>query len=230
MRTPSRSEFRIPRLIVPTNPGLFSAMGLLMTDLKHDYVRTYVAEFAALDLNNLTKRFRELEDEGRELLRREEVAEENMTFIRALDMRYIGQSYELVIPIPGGDLKTIDREIITGRFHEAHERSYGHAARQEPVELVNIRVSAVGKLAKPKLTELLMGESNLANALIHNRKVYFTETDGFVDTPCYLRPKLSRGTVVRGPAIVEDFDSTTVIHPEYQAEVLKYGELLITAN
>lgn len=224
------AELKIPNIIVPVSPGLFSAMGLLITDLKHEYIKTFVSEMSKLDLEKVNALYKSLEEEGLKLLKLEGIGRENVTINRAMDLRYIGQSYELTLPIPNIELKSEDMLKITEKFHEFHEQSYGHSAKEEPVELVNLRVTTTGRIAKPKLKELKSGDKSPEGAVRSKRKVYFKESDGFVETYSYFRHKLEWGNIIEGPAIVEDPDATTVIHPGYKAEVLKTGELLISAT
>jgi N-methylhydantoinase A len=147
-------------------------------------------------------------------------------FERQVEMRYVGQSYEL--PIPLGDGKVEDAlEGMLRHFHEEHERAYGFAAPDEPVEFVTLRHTAVGSIAKPKLRELPERSGDLNAARRTVRQVYFAEASGFVDCPSYDRYQLAAGGVIEGPAIVEEMDSTTVIHPGFLAEVDRYGNLLV---
>ena len=127
-------------------------------------------------------------------------------------MRYVGQSYELSIPF--GDGKVEDGlEAMLKDFHDEHERAYGFAAPGEPVEFVTLRLTAVGRIAKPKLPELPAGRRDVEAARRAVRQVYFAEAGGFVDCPSYDRYRLPAGGVIEGPAIVEEMDSTTVIPP-----------------
>ena len=141
-------------------------------------------------------------------------------------MRYVGQSYELSIPFVEGRVADA-LETMLRDFHAEHERAYGFAAPGEPVEFVTLRLTAVGNIAKPKLRGLPAGGGDVAAARRTVRQVYFAESGGFVDCPSYDRYRLPAGGVIDGPAIVEEMDSTTVIHPGFRAEVDRYGNLLI---
>ena len=221
-------ELQIPTVIVPLNPGITSAQGLLMTDLRHDYVMTYICRVDRIDLDKVNGIYSDFETQGRGLLIQEGVKEEDMLSSKFMDMRYVGQSYELTIPVPGKKIAVNDMAEITALFHKEHERAYGHCAPEEPVEIANLKLSATGLIPKPKLRELKRGEASPEAALLTSRKVYFTEIEGFTECSIYDRYRLAYGNVIRGPAIVEDKDATTVIHPGYQAEVDSYGNLILT--
>jgi N-methylhydantoinase A len=229
-------ETEIPTVILPMSPGIFSAMGLLVTDLKHDYSATLIRKVDALDPKEIEATYRRLEEQGRATLEREGMQESDMTFLRQVDMRYVGQSYELTVPLPGGSLTAEDITRVLEQFHREHDRAYGYSAPEEPAEFVNLRLTATGRIAKPQLRELdrtshpelVEAGGDLAAAPKTIRPVYFAESEGYVDCPVYDRYRLGAGVVVEGPAIVEEMDSTTVIHPDYQARVDKFGNLILT--
>ncbi|MBI3980009.1 MAG: hydantoinase/oxoprolinase family protein [Chloroflexi bacterium] len=225
------AEMSIPRTIIPPAPGIFSAMGLLVTDLKHDYSVTRIRRTDKLDYPELTRSYDDMMAQGRAMLEREEVPAAEMSFHRQVDMRYVGQSYELTIPVPAGELSAESIARVVEQFHREHDRAYGYAAPAEPTEFVNLRLTAMGNINKPTLREIPpAGPEGAAPALHDRRPVYFAEADGFVDCPIYLRYKLGSGAVVEGPAIVEEMDSTTVLHPGFRATADRYGNLLITPN
>jgi len=221
-------ELRIPTVIIPLNPGITSAQGLLMTDLRHDYVMTYICRVDRIDLDKVNGIYGDFETQGRDLLIQEGVKEKDMLSSKFMDMRYVGQSYELTIPVPGKKITVNDMAEITALFHKEHERAYGHCAPEEPVEVANLKLSTTGLIPKPKLKEIKRGEASPEAALLARRKVYFTEIEGFTECSIYDRYRLACGNVIKGPAIVEDKDATTVIHPGYRAEVDRYGNLILT--
>ena len=200
-----------------------------MTDLRHDYVVTYICKVDRLDFEKVNRTYRDFDDQGRRLLADEGVAEKDILSAKFMDMRYVGQSFELTIPVPNKELATGDMVEITALFHREHERSYGHCAPEEPVEVANLKLSVTGLIPKPRLKELPKGAEDPAAALRMRRKVHFSESGGFIECPAYDRYRLTQGNVVKGPAIVEDIDATTVIHPGYQVEVGRYGQLKLTS-
>jgi len=220
------AELDIPTVLVPMSPGTTSAKGLLVTDLKHDYSTTLIQRADRLDVDMVNRLYREMEAQGQKALLTEGMGHSSIGFERQVDMRYVGQSYEL--PIPLDDERVEDAlEGMLQRFHQEHERAYGFAAPGEPVEFVTLRLTAVGSIAKPKLREIAerSGDVNATPRTV--RQVYFAEAGGFVTCPSYDRYQLAAGAMIEGPAIVEEMDSTTVIHPGFRAEVDRYGNLLI---
>ena len=222
------SEVQIPKTIIPMSPGTTSAMGLLVTDLKHDYSRTLIQRVDQVDVDMVAIIYRELEVDGRESLEREGMNPEKITFLHQVDMRYVGQSYELTIPLSEGKLGAAEIEGVLAQFHREHDRAYGYSAPDEPVEFVNLRLSAIGKINKPQLRQIDAGDSSLSAAKKAVRSVYFAECEGYVECPIYDRYRLSAGVELEGPTIVEEIDATTVIHPGYQALVDKFGNLILT--
>jgi N-methylhydantoinase A len=224
------AETDIPTTLIPMSPGITSAMGLLVTDLKHDYSTTLIQRIDQLDMRAVAEVFARMENAGRATLARERIAESSMEVVRQVDMRYVGQSFELTIPLGAHTniAPALVAQVLT-RFHEAHERAYGFNAPGEPVELVNLRLTAVGKIGKPQLREL-PADGDQGNAEKGKRQVYFAESGGFVDCPIYDRYRLRSGAIIAGPAVVEEFDSTTVIHPGYAARVDRFGNMLLQKN
>ena len=220
------AELDIPTVLVPMSPGTTSAMGLLVTDIKHDYSATLIQRADRLDAELVNRRYREMEARGEKALLAEGMGHASIGYERQADMRYVGQSYEL--PIPFGDGKVEDTlEGMLQDFHKEHERAYGFAAPGEPVEFVTLRLTAVGNIAKPRLRELPASGGGVTAARRTLRQVHFAESGGFVDCPSFDRYRFRAGGVIEGPAIVEEMDSTTVIHPGFRGEVDRYGNLLI---
>jgi N-methylhydantoinase A/oxoprolinase/acetone carboxylase beta subunit len=205
----------MPTLLIPRSPGIFSATGLLTTDLKRDAAITVMRRLDELDSDEAEATFAGLEAAGREELEQEGVVGDAIEFQRQVDARYVGQSYELTIPAGDG---------LLDRFHEEHERTYGFAAPTEPVEVVSLRLTSVGRIAKPPPRQLDRGDAAEPK---ERRQVYFAESGGFVDCPIYDRYALPAGAAFAGPAVVEEFDSTTVVHPGFRLTVDGTGNLVI---
>ena len=222
-------ETDIPTTIIPMSPGTTSALGLLVTDLKHDYSTTMIERTDRLDIAAAESAYREMEARGRATLERENVRPEQMSFLRRVDVRYVGQSYELTLSLPHNPLSSAEIGRVLEQFHKEHNRAYGFSAPGEPVEFVNLRLTAIGQIMKPRLRELEphRGGADPASALKATRPVYFAESGGYVDCPIYDRYRLAAGHILSGPAIVVELDSTTVIHPGYQAEVDRFGNLIL---
>ncbi|MSP11632.1 MAG: hydantoinase/oxoprolinase family protein [Chloroflexi bacterium] len=229
------AETEIPMIMIPMSPGITSAMGLLVTDLKHDYATTLIQRVDRLDPAAVEAAFQRWMHAGQAALAREGIADADISFIRQVDVRYVGQSYELTMPLGDGDGRPAPfgadtMAEILNRFHQEHRRAYGYSAPEEPVELVTLRLTALGKIAKPKLRQIEQaGAADITGGTAQKttRPVYFAERGGYVECGIYDRYRLGAGAVIAGPAIVEEFDSTTVIHPGYRAQVDRFGNLLI---
>ena len=221
------AELEIPTVLVPPSPGTTSAMGLLVTDIKHDYSVALIQRAGCLDFGTACESFQRMKIEGESALVREGVGPDEMVFLYQADMRYVGQSYELTIPLPDGGLAPEKLTGVIDRFHLEHERAYGFKADDEPVEFVALRLSAIGSISKPRAREISSSSRGLAAALKPSRAVYFAESGGLVECRVYDRYQLQPDFEVRGPAIVEEVDSTTVIHPGYGAVVDRFGNLFL---
>ena len=221
------AELEIPTVLVPPSPGTTSAMGLLVTDIKHDYSVALIQRADRLDFETASESFRRMKIEGEAALSREGVGPDEMVFLYQADMRYVGQSYELTIPLPDGGLAPEKLTGVIDRFHLEHERAYGCKADDEPVEFVALRLSAIGSISRPRAREISSCSRGLAAALKPSRSVYFAESGGLVECRVYDRYQLQPDFEVRGPAIVEEVDSTTVIHPGYGAVVDRFGNLFL---
>ncbi|MBA3844632.1 MAG: hydantoinase/oxoprolinase family protein [Actinobacteria bacterium] len=208
-------DAEMPTLLIPPSPGIFSATGLLTTDLKRDAATTIMRRLDEVDRSEIETLFAGLERDGMAELAREGLAAEQIEFARQLDLRYVGQSYELTISA-GDD--------VVERFHAEHDRTYGFAAPAEPIELVSVRLTSVGRIAKPPPRRLESGSTPKPK---ERRAVYFAEAVGYVDCPIYDRYALPAGAAFPGPAIVEEFDSTTVVHPGFAITVDEAGNLII---
>ena len=220
-------ELGIPKVLIPMSPGVTSALGLLVSDIKHDYVRTFHQQVASLDLELLNRSFSELAERGKEVLFSEGISEEDITFAHHLDMRYVGQGYELKIEIPTRDLTEDDKDFVNAAFYREHERAYGYADDTEPTESVALRLTAIGGIRQPRLHRLETGTGDAGDAVKNERPVYFAECGDSVPCKVYNRYRLKSGDRITGPAIVEEVDSTIVLHPDYRADVDLHGNILI---
>ncbi len=213
-------DAEMPTLVIPRSPGIFSATGLLTTDLKRDAAVTIMRRLDELDGSEAEATFAGLEAGGREELEREGLTADAIEFVRQIDLRYVGQSYELTIA--AGPLQ--EKAELLERFHVEHDRVYGFAAPAEPVEVVSLRLTSVGRIAKPPARPLERGGAAEPK---ERRRVHFAEAGGFVDCPIYDRYGLPAGASFTGPAVVEEFDSTTVVHPGFAVRVDELGNLVI---
>ena len=224
------AETQIRRAVIPPSPGTASAMGLLVSDLRHEYSTTLIQRIDRSDAATVEAAFRTLEGEGLLALERDGVRPGDVTLTRQADLRYVGQGYELTIPMPAGTLDPAALAGLLARFHDEHARAYGYSAAGEPVEFVNLRLTATGAIAKPALRTKAAGGAGVTAARKSPRSVYFHERSGYIDCPVFERERLPAGSVVEGPAIVEEFDSTTVIHPGFSARTDRFGILHLSAS
>ena len=222
------AEMRIGLLVVPPSPGTASALGLLVTDLKHEFSRTRIMVEGEEGTSQINRIFAEMEAEGRAALRREGMSDERISFVRHVEMRYSGQSHELAVECPAGTLTGTDIEAVRHRFHVEHDRTYGHGYPDEATEMVNFRLAALGTIAKPRLREIEPASGPASEARKGTRPVWFEPADGLVATPVYDRSRLAAGHRFEGPAIVEEIDSTTLVLPGYAVTVDRFGNLLIS--
>ena len=219
----------IPQVLVPVFPGLTSAIGLLSTDLKYDLIQNEFMLDRDPDLERLNADFARLDAEAREQLRRDGVADEQITLLHAADARYVGQGYELRVGMTTGTFDADAMSAFTAEFNRLHEEEYGHVFPENPIQIVNIRVVAVGEM--PKLPALpAPATTTLADARIDEAPVQFTEDGSVVSRPTafYHREQLPVGEVVQGPAVLVQFDSTVVVPPGSSAEALETGDVLIS--
>ena len=220
------AELDIPRVLVPIAPGVTSAMGLLMADLRHDLVRTVLMSSADAKASDLGETYADLETEALAQMDREGVPSDEVALVRTADVRYLGQGYELEVPVSGGAVTDSELDAVYGRFHDAHTRAYGHASPDRPLEVVNLRTTALVKLPQPRLEKAdLVGDANPDRARRESRDVVFHNKS--ISTTVYDRTKLIAGDSLEGPAIVEQLDSTTVVWPEQTANVDQYGNLVL---
>ena len=217
-------ELKIARVIVPSAPGVASAMGLLVSDLQRDYLRTKLADLESVDISDVQATFAALEKTAREEMAAEKIGEDLIRFERALELRYAIQKYELIIPVLSGRLADHDKRSWRQLFDERHEQHYGTRASDQKVEIVNYRLTARVPLPKPDPRRLPAGGVNAAPALKGHRRAYF---DGWHDCPLYARENLGGGNRLTGPAIIEQADSTIVIHPRQTAHVDPFGNVVI---
>jgi N-methylhydantoinase A len=213
-------ELEMARVMVPPAPGNFSAFGSLISDLRRDAVRTRLTPTRQGDWAEAERTFAALEAEARRELVAEGIAPERIATQRAVGMRYVGQSWELLVRVPAG---ARSMEAVEAAFHAAHERRYGHASTG-PAEIVNFRLTAVGAVPKPAARRWAVG-GTLAGAMLAERAVHFGGEPMAV--PVYERSRLPGGVPVAGPAVVEEMGATTIVPPGWTGAVGEWGELML---
>jgi N-methylhydantoinase A len=220
----------IPRVIVPKTASVFCALGMLESDLKHDYVRTMWTPFAALDLARLNQTFSEMEGEARRTLAVEGIPPDRITIERGMDLRYLGQHHEVAVPIPAGEVTAETLPEIARRFHAAHQRLFLYSEPESPLESINVRLTGTGLIPKTPLASWPAGGPDAGAAIKQRRPAYFGEGRGWVDTPIYDGRRLQAGNRLAGPAIIEEVTTTIVICPQDLAEIDRLGNVVIAVN
>ncbi len=219
-------EIGIRNVIVPGAPGVFSAFGMLFSDLRYDYVRTHLMQLADAPFDEIEAVFEELERNGRDAIAATSVRPHKIAAKRALDMRYVGQEHPVTVELPMRVFQKQDRAAIKRHFDDDHMQRYGTSAPNENAEIVSLRVSVAGLMKKPPQGRIKKGgNAPPKSAASGRRKVWF---DGrFRDTPTYRRTELVAGNTIRGPALIEEHASTTVLMPGDRMTVDDYGNLAI---
>ena len=224
-------ELGISRVVIPRAPGLFSALGMLFSDLRYDFVRTWFTALETVPFDEVEAVYRALEEEGRAAIAAASVAPEAVTVKRAADMRYVGQEHAVTVDLPTEVFENGDRKAIKAHFDAMHQQRYGTNAPAESAEIVSLRTTVTGTMRKPAFETVEAGAIEPpASARSGERPVYFDEAGGFVDTPTYAREALLAGNRIEGPALVEEHASTTVVMPGDRMEVDRYGNLDIAVS
>jgi N-methylhydantoinase A len=214
--------------IVPISAGVTSAMGFLTAPIAFDFARTYVARVTEGNLAELDTVYAELEQEGRATLAKAGVADGAMHFVRAADLRHVGQGHTITVDFPVGELRAIGLETLRRVFFKHYEEIYGYAHEHLDMEIVTCRLTASAGRPRVALNKISSEAGSEARALKGTRLAYFAELNGFVETPVYDRYALRAGARFTGPAIVEERDSTAVIGPKATADVDEYLNLIVT--
>lgn len=217
----------IPHVIVPRYPGLTSALGLLLIDIRHDVSQSILLTDGEITPGHLARGYAELEERVTELLAREGVPHDRMETSREVDLRYFGQTEGFTIPVPAGPLDDGSLAAIVDGFLERQQREFGYVMPREVsrIEFVTIRVAGIGQVEKAKL-EPLAGGGPAEDAVLGSRSVWFE--GGWFDTAVYDRALLGAGAELAGPAIIQQVDSTTVVPPGSSARVDAWGNIVVT--
>jgi N-methylhydantoinase A len=218
-------ELEIPVMIIPKESSIFCAAGMLMSDLKHNFVRTYSTRLGEIDNKKFKSLFNEMENEAVALLKSEHIPEKSVHHVYSLDMRYVKQYHEVNVEITREEMEKGEVEKIASTFHPEHNRLYGYSLEEEetPIELINLRLLSIGKTVKPKFKEEEYDKEDPSQALKKKRKVYLPHKKDFVEVPVYDGHKLNFGNRIVGPALIEQVNTTTFVTPEYNVLCDRYG-------
>jgi len=220
-------ELRIGKVIIPRAPGHFSAYGMLMADLRRDFVHTWFTPLATASFEDMEKLYQDMERRGRAGISNAHVDLQEIVVSRGADMRYVGQEHAVTVELPTGLFASQDRDGIKRHLDGVHETRYGYSSPSEAAEIVSLRCAVVGIMKKPREETMDAGTAEPpAKASGGNRLVYFADA-GFVETPTYDRAHLTASNKIKGPALIEEYASTTVVHPGDALEVDGLGNLII---
>jgi N-methylhydantoinase A len=229
-------ELEMPFFIVPRQSSIFCAAGMLMTDLKHDFVRSFVSRWDGIDFKELRRAVDDLVAAGRETLRSEGITKERMQFELAMDLRYLKQYHEVTIPVSlavlgakGGDF---DADTVLADFHREHNRLFGYSLEEEktPVELINIRLRAIGGTDRPDFLREEKVTGDASSALKSKRRAFVPESGRFEEVPVYDGLGLGFGAFVEGPALLEQPNTTIFVSGDFDAVVDPMGSYVVYAR
>jgi N-methylhydantoinase A len=209
--------------VVPLFPSHFSALGMLLADERHDFIRTYYSDLAGVDFAALAAIHDEMAAEAIASLRHSQGAEP----LVQLDLRYVGQEFTLSVPVTRQQLVDGDRDGIRRAFDALYEHRYAHHSPEEPVEMVNIRLAMVGKRVPLTFPQLAAAGTVMPS---HRGKVYFSDVTKPVDCPIYQRAQLFAGAAIEGPALIQEHGTTTVLFARDHCVMAPSGEMIITVG
>ena len=223
-------ELGIPFVLVPPSAGTLCSLGLLMTDIRMDYVRSKVLNPSLESISEMSNIYADLKLEGQMVLEKEGIEPALRSYPCWVDARYQRQNYELRIPVYDQDLTPEGLQGLVDRFHNEHEKAYGYSRPASVIEFVNFRLTAVGILPKapvPQSSDRNTAGNKKQIVPQESRKVYFTETRSYVNCPVYQREDFYPQDTFTGPAIVEQMDATTVVPPDSSVRIDAFGNMLI---
>ena len=224
-------EIGMKKIIVPESPGHFSAFGMLFSDLRYDFVQTCPSRLSDAAFDDLEQIYQNMESAGHTAIDRTSINVSKREVARAADMRYVGQEHAVTVDLSVNYFDQKDKEGIKAEFDRVHKIRYGTSAPAEQAEIVSLRSAVTGQMQKPPIKKHLGKSDKIPlEAKTGARQIYFSNGNGFVDTPSFARNKLLAGNQIIGPAVIEEYASTTVLFPDDSLEVDGYGNLIITVG
>lgn len=221
-------SLNIERVLIPRSSSIFCAIGSIISDLRHDFVRSVVTKTSEADLASLDAAFAEMQAVGDGHLEREGIAAQDRYYVKSIDMRYKGQFHEVEVPIPAGPVSAGAIDKIVSAFHDRHEELYAFRDALD-TEMINLRIACFGRVVAPARKALAANGSTDTKQLVKGqRDAYFKEESRFVPTPVYDGELLQVGNTVEGPAIIEQKTTTVVVPPRARVEVTRFGDYMMT--
>ena len=223
------AEVGTPAVIVPPYPGVTAALGLLVTDSVYEFVTTTYQRMSQLNAQELEARFEELEEQARAQLEADGIRQERRVIQRVADCRYLGQGYELRVEAGSGQIDEAWASRLASDFHDAHEREYSRRFEESDIEIPNIRVRGIGLIPPLQMREVPRAEESPSAALRHEREAWFRVDGQLMELPTrfFAREALAAGNRIEGPAVINQYDTTTVVPPGLTAEIDRFGNIVV---
>jgi len=218
-------ELEIPLMIIPRESSIFCAAGMLRSDLKHDFVRTFVALLKDTEPATVGKIFGEMQSDGDKLLLAEGIPRDRIKYRLSVDLRYVKQYHEVNLPISAEELQRQTLDRVADRFHQQHGNLYGYSLQDEntAVELINLRLICIGKTRKPAFRQENYDGADPSGAVKNQRKIFLPLQNHAQEVDVFDGLRLKFGNKISGPAVLEQINTTTLVTPEYNLMVDKYG-------
>ena len=220
-------ELGIPTIIVPMNSGVFSAWGMLMADLRHDFALTHIKPIKDAEITHINAMFQDLEARLREIFKQENVADEDIVVTYQMDLRYLGQEHTLSVFVPR-NFSEADKTTTSKAFDDLHYASYGHNAPKEFKEVVSLRAIGIGRVNKPSMQVIQDGVQEPAGQALTGERAVYRGNGTYEQFKIFRRESLLSNNVINGPAVIEEVTATTVVENNQTCIVDKYGNLIIT--
>ncbi|MCE5209441.1 MAG: hydantoinase/oxoprolinase family protein [Chloroflexi bacterium] len=220
-------EMGIPTVIIPMNSGVFSAWGMLMADLRHDFAMTHIKPLLQAEVSQVNEMYKNLETRLRGIFKEENVTDEDIEVSHVMDLRYVGQEHALSVAIPNNFTEK-DKVVASKAFDDLHLAIYGHNAPEEPKEVVSLKVIGIGKVNKPNVKIIAAGNKKPESGAQTGERQVYRGNGSYESFQIFRREKLLAGNVIYGPAIVEETTATTVVESGQVCTVDQYGNLIIT--
>jgi len=219
-------NLNIPKVVIPQMPGNFSAVGMLVADLRHDYLRSFLTNVKKADIAHMIQCFHEFEEQGTATLLSEGAHKDTIKHALSLDMRYVGQNHVLSAPLTFEELEAGNIEAVVMRYHDIHKTVYGHSALGEQVEVVNLKIISTGWPQKERPVIFKPLAKHSGTPTVGERMVYWPDA-GWQKSKIYQREELGAGFALKGPAIVEEYASTTAVFPGCSLTIDKIGNMIM---
>lgn len=219
-------ELGIKKVVIPFASSVFSSWGMLMSDLRQDYIQTYIKLVSNITPEEIQAKWKALQNEAIQQFKEQGMPEEKVMFFKFADMRYKGQEHTVKVPYPAGDWDDALKNQLELSFHELHEQNYTYRLDDTETELVNLHLTAMVKVDKPEMKKLEKSKHTKSDALKGKRKVLY-EDIGWIETDVYDRDQLGTNYIIEGPAIIEEKSSTVVLYPDQKLYMDKYSNLII---